>query len=72
MLMMELLWREEEEQEDGALEVMVLDEEEEPCKEESEYLGSGGKLLCAMEKGCLLFRDIIIMFAGVRASASRF
>ena len=35
--MMELLCREDE-QEDGALEVIVEDEE---CKDESEYFGSG-------------------------------
>lgn len=64
--MMVLLCREDEQEEEGALEVRVEDEEE--CKE---YLGSG-KLLCAMAKGCLLFRDIIIIFAGVQASASSF
>lgn len=57
LLMMVLLCREEE-QEEGALEVRV--EADEEC---SEYLGSG-RLLWAMAKGCLLFRDIIIIFAG--------
>lgn len=58
--MMVLLCREDEqeEEEEGALEVSVADAEE--C---SEYLGSG-KLVCAMANGCLLLRDIIIMFAG--------
>lgn len=65
LLMMVLLMREEDEQDDGALEVRVDAEDE--C---SEYLGSGR--LCAMAKCCLLFRDIIIIFARVRASASSF
>lgn len=66
LLMMVLLCREDEHEDEGALEVKVEDEEE--C---NEYLGSG-KLVWAMAKGCLLFRDIIIIFAGVRASASSF
>lgn len=61
--MMVLLCREDEQEDDGAWEV-----EDEEC---NEYLGSG-KLVWAMAKGCLLFRDIIIMFAGVQASASSF
>lgn len=65
LLMMVLLCREDE-HEEGAFEVNVEDEEE--CKE---YLGSG-KLAWAMANACLLFRDIIIMFAGVRVSASSF
>lgn len=67
LLMMVLLMREEDEQDeaDDALEVRV--DAEDAC---SEYLGSGR--LCAMAKGCLLFRDIIIIFARVRASASSF
>lgn len=63
--MMLLLCREDE-QDEGALEVKVEDDEE--C---NEYLGSG-KLVWAMAKGCLLFRDIIIIFAGAQASASSF
>lgn len=59
--MMVLLCREDE-QDDGAWEV------EDEC---NEYLCSG-KLVWAMAKGCLLFRDIIIIFAGVQASASSF
>lgn len=59
LLMVLLLWREDEQDEEGTLEVRV-EEDEEECSEE--YLGSG-KLLCAMLKGCLLFRDIIIIFA---------
>lgn len=66
LLMMVLLCREDEQEDEGALEVRVEDEEE--C---NEYLGSG-KLVWAMAKGCLLFRDIIIIFAGVQASASSF
>lgn len=67
LLMMVLLMREDDEQDeaDDALEVRVDAEDE--C---SEYLGSGR--LCAIAKGCLLFRDIIIIFARVRASASSF
>lgn len=67
LLMMLLLCREDEQEDEGALEVRVEDEEE--CSEE--YLGSG-KLVWAMAKGCLLFRDIIIIFAGAKASASSF
>ena len=63
--MMVLLCREDE-QDEGAFEVMVEDEEE--CKE---YLCSG-KLEWAMANACLLLRDIIIIFAGVQASASSF
>lgn len=63
-MMVLLLWREDEQEDEGALEV----DDEDEC---SEYLGSG-KLVWAMAKGCLLFRDIIIIFAGVRASASSF
>lgn len=63
--MMVLLCREDA-QDEGALEVRVEDDEE--C---NEYLGSG-KLVWAMANACLLFRDIIIIFAGFRASASSF
>lgn len=64
---MVLLWREDEQEDDGALEVRVEDEDE--CSEE--YLGSG-RLVWAMVKACLLFRDIIIIFAGARTSESSF
>lgn len=48
----------DDEQDEGALEVKV--EEDEECK--LEYLASA-KLVWVMAKACLLFRDIIIMFA---------
>lgn len=64
--MMVLLCREDEQEDEGALEVKVEDDDE--C---NEYLGSG-KLLWAMANACLLFRDIIIIFAGFQAAASSF
>lgn len=65
-MMVLLLWREDEQEDEGALEVRVEDEDE--CRE---YLGSG-RLVWAMVKACLLFRDIIIIFAGARTSESSF
>lgn len=60
--MMELLCRADEQEDEATLEL------EFEC---NEYFGSG-KLVWAIAKWCLLFRDIIIIFAGVQASASSF
>lgn len=54
-----LLCLDDEQEDEGALEVKVEDEDEE-CK--LEYLVSA-RLVWAMANACLLFRDIIIMFA---------
>lgn len=54
-----LLCLDDEHEDEGALEVKV-EEEDEECK--LEYLASA-KLVWGMANACLLFRDIIIIFA---------